>query len=123
MRLLLFDVGIGVLLLGIIAAAACKRPRVEPDVLRRYGWVLVALPLPAAVAAHLTLHLSTALDQTLFIAGVVCFALGAAILLRRDDEDWREERDDESPPWWPAFERELREYERSSSSRPKALQW
>ena len=122
MRLLLFDVGIGVFLLAVIAAAAYKRPRVEPEVLRRYGWALVALPLPAAVAAHLTLHLSTALDQALFVAGVACFALGAAILLRRDDEDWREQRDDESPPWWPAFERELRDYERASSTQPKALQ-
>jgi hypothetical protein len=122
MRLLLFDVVIGVLLLAAIAAAAYERPRVESGALRTYGWLLVAVPLPAAVAAHLTLHLSTTVDQTLFVAGAAAFALGAALLLRRDDEGWREEPDDDAPPWWPAFERELRDYERASTRRPKALQ-
>jgi hypothetical protein len=121
MRLLLFDAGIGMLLVAAIAAAAYKRPRVEPRVMRAYGWMLVALPLPAAVAAHLTLQLPTPVDQTLFVGGAAAFALGAAILLRRDDEGWREEPEDDSPPWWPAFERELREYERASTRRPKAL--
>jgi hypothetical protein len=121
MRLLLFDVGIGVLLLSAIAAAAYMRPRIDAHILRTYGWMLVALPLPAAVAAHMTMHLPTSVDQTLFVAGAAAFALGAPILLRRDDEGWREEPDDGAPPWWPAFERELREYERGSTRRPKAL--
>lgn len=110
MRLLLFDASIGLFLLTAIAIAAHMRRRRSTE-LRICGWILVALPLPAAVVAHLALHLPTSVDQSLFVTGAVAFAFGAFILLGRDEEDWREEREEDSPPWWPAFERELRGYE------------
>jgi hypothetical protein len=67
------------------------------------------------VCLHLAGVLSPNVDQILFLGSVVAFAAGAALLLGaandEEDEDWREGNDD-SPPWWPEFERELRDYER-----------
>jgi hypothetical protein len=120
MRLLLLDALIGLLLLAVIAAAAYKRRRrIRSARVCRCGWVLVALPMPAAVVAHLALELPTRIDQAFFVAGALSFAIGAVIVLGNEDEDWREEREDDLPPWWPAFERDFREYERTSS-RPRS---
>jgi hypothetical protein len=110
MRLVLLDGAIGVILLAAIAVACVRRHPPRAAWLRTSGWLLVAVPLPLAVVLRL--------GQVAFLAGVVAFAVGAAIVLgMREDDGWSEERDDDSPPWWPAFERELREYER----RPKVL--
>jgi hypothetical protein len=112
--LLAVDVGVGVALVALIAALAARPTRRRGDKSRALGWVLVAGPLPAAVCLHLVGLLSPNVDQIAFLGSVVAFAAGAALLLggaAEDEEDWRE-GGDESPPWWPDFERELRDYER-----------
>jgi hypothetical protein len=116
MVLVAFDVALGALLLGAIAVLAGGRKR-GSDGARMTGWFLVLIPLPLAVGLHLAGTLSGPIDQTLFITGVVAFAIGAALLLGQDDDDWRELSDD-SPPWWPEFEQAFREY--SSRPRPTA---
>lgn len=114
MSLLAVDVGVGVALVALIAALASRRTQRRSEGSRALGWVLVAGPLPAAVCLHLAGIFSPNVDQIAFLGGVVAFAAGAALLLGEtdDEEDWREGGDD-SPPWWPEFERELREYERN----------
>jgi hypothetical protein len=115
MRLLPLDAAVGVLLLAVIVLAAQRAPRRAVSArLRACGWVLVAGPLPLAVGLHTILQLPEGIDQAAFLAGVAAFAIGAALILSGNEEDWREESDDHSPPWWPAFERDLREYELES---------
>jgi hypothetical protein len=109
MLLVAVDALLGMLLLVTIAVFTARRPRVAEGT-RAAGWFFV-LPLPLAVVLHLVVELPVAVDQTLFVAGVAGFAIGAALLLGRDDEDWREP-DDGEPPWWPGFEREFRDYAR-----------
>jgi len=114
MRLVLFDGAIGVLLLAAIVAAAARRRTRRPAWARTCGWLLVAVPLPVAVALQL--------GQVAFLAGVTAFAAGAALILNDDEQDWSQEAEtDATPPWWPAFERELHEYELQQRQRPKAL--
>ena len=124
MRLVLFDAAIGVLLLATIIFAGTRGRSARSDWVRRTGWLLVAAPLPVAVASHLVALLPQNMDQAAFVAGVILFAVGAALILgKNEEEDWSQEGvGDETPPWWPAFERELREYEKGGDTRPKALQ-
>jgi hypothetical protein len=112
--LLAVDVGVGVALVAVIAALAARPTRRRGVASRALGWALVAVPLPAAVCLHLAGVFSPNVDQLAFLGSVVAFAVGAALLLGEtdDEEDWREGGDD-SPPWWPEFERELRDYERN----------
>jgi hypothetical protein len=113
--LLAVDIGVGVALVALIAALAVRPAHRRSERSRTLGWVLVAGPLPAAVCLHLVGVLSPNTDQIVFLASVLAFAVGAALLLGTADddeeEDWREGSDD-SPPWWPDFERQLRDYER-----------
>ena len=112
MRLIKLDAILGVLLLAAIFLVSQRAPRrVVSARLRACGWVLVAGPLPLAVALHAFAQLPKVIDQAAFLVGVAAFAVGAALILSGTDEDWREERDEDSPPWWPAFEHDLREYE------------
>ena len=107
MRLVLLDGAIGVLALATIAAAGARSHPPRPRSIRVAGWLLVAVPLPLAVVLHP--------GQAAFLASVVAFAVGAALVLGDEKQDWnREDEVDETPPWWPAFERELREYEGST---------
>jgi small neutral amino acid transporter SnatA (MarC family) len=124
MRLVLFDGAIGVLLLAAIIFAGRRRRPARSDSVRRTGWLLVAAPLPVAVGSHLVASLPQEMDQAAFLAGVILFAIGAALILgKNEEEDWNHDGvGDETPPWWPAFERELREYEKGTHARPKALQ-
>ena len=124
MRLVLFDGAIGVLLLAAIMFAGTRGRPARSDWVRRSGWLLVAVPLPFAVAAHLVASLSRGVDQTAFLAGVMLFAVGAALILgENEEEDWKQEgAGDETPPWWPAFERDLRAYEQGANRRPGVLQ-
>jgi hypothetical protein len=78
--------------------------------LRLVGWVLIAVPLPAALALHLSLLHSGRLDQTLFISALLAFALGAVLVLARDRDDGGGREDDPEPHWWPAFERSFQDY-------------
>jgi hypothetical protein len=110
--LLTIDVAVGVLLILLVGALALRTVPRRADRVREAGWLLVAVPLPAAVALHLALALPQATDQVMFLVGVAAFAIGAALVLGADDEDdWSHDGDD-SPPWWPDFERQLRDYER-----------
>jgi hypothetical protein len=113
MRLVLIDGAIGVLLLAAIVAAAARGWTRRPAWARTCGWLLVVVPLPLAVVLQL--------DQVAFLAGVAAFAVGAALILGDDEQDWGREAEADTPPWWPAFERELREYELQQRQRPKAL--
>jgi uncharacterized membrane protein len=114
MTLLAVDVGAGVALVALIVALAARPTYRRSEGSRAVGWVLVAGPLPLVVGLHLAGVLSPNVDQIAFLGSVVAFAVGAALLLgtaEDEDEDWRDSGDD-SPPWWPEFERELRDYER-----------
>jgi hypothetical protein len=114
MRLVLLDGAIGVLVLATIAFAGTRTHPPRPRWLRTSGWLLVAVPLPLAVILHP--------DQAAFLASVAAFAVGAALILGDEEQDWtRDAEADDTPPWWPAFERELREYERESSRRGEPM--
>lgn len=117
--LLVLDVSLGVLLLGAIAGLASRRQPTLPDALRRCGWVLIAVPLPLAVALHLTGKLAQTTDQALFVVGIAAFAIGAALVLGKSDDDWREADDDDSPPWWPQFEQDFWDYADRSRRKPR----
>ncbi|HET7760442.1 MAG TPA: hypothetical protein VFK62_11000 [Gaiellaceae bacterium] len=99
---------------GMLAGASTRRRRAV-------GWLLIALPLPLAVGVETFASPPRVLADAGFVAGVAAFALGALLVLSRDDGDGREgDVDPESPPWWPDFEREFRSYARRSS-RPRVL--
>ena len=117
MSVLVLDAGLGVLLLVAIGLSR-HAPAQKSETKRAVGWLLVAVPLPSAVALHVAGTFGPATDQGLFVSGVVAFAIGSVLLLgARDDDDWRE-APDASPPWWPEFERELQDYTRRTSPRP-----
>lgn len=119
MGLLPLDAAVGVLLLAAIAfAAQGSSRRTRSARVRVVGWALIAGPLPLAVVQHILLSPRQSIDQAAFFAGAAAFAIGTVLVLGRDEEDWREEGDESSPPWWPAFERDFREYELSSRRRP-----
>jgi hypothetical protein len=114
MRLVLLDGAIGVLVLATIAFAGTRTHPPRPLWLRASGWLLVAVPLPLAVVLHP--------GQAAFLASVAAFAVGAALILGDEEQGWsRDDVEDETPPWWPAFERDLREYERDSSRRSEPM--
>lgn len=121
MPLVVVDATVGVLVPAAIIVFGMRARRPRSARVRTLGWVLVAVPLPLAVALHLAGRLPANVDQAAFLGCVAAFALGAALVLSGDEPDWRRDDEDETPPWWPAFERELREYERASTRRPKAL--
>jgi hypothetical protein len=118
--LVLLDGALGLGLVAAIAVAASRPPAARSSGRRLGGWILVLGPLPLAVVLHLLARLPQAVDQTAFVLGVLCFAAGARLVLTRDEDDgWREPSDRPEPfPWWPDFERELREYERRASRHP-----
>jgi hypothetical protein len=116
MRVVLLDAAAGGFLVAAIAVAAWRRGgRARSRLVRALGWVLVAGPLPVAVMLHLLLPLPPSVDQAAFLAGVAAFAVGAALILGRGEDDWSEPAEEPSPPWWPAFERDLRDYDRERS--------
>jgi hypothetical protein len=122
MRLLLLDVAVGGLLLATIAIAAGKRVRRVPaPKVRTCAWLLVAVPLPAAVVIQLAGLLSPGLNQALFLFGAAAFGVGAFLILAENDEGWREAAEDDTPPWWPAFERELQHWEREQERRRRLV--
>jgi hypothetical protein len=122
MGILPLDAAVGVLLLAAIAFAALRSSRrVRSPRVRVIGWALIAGPLPLAVVQHILLSPRQNIDQAAFFAGAAAFAIGALLVLGRDEEDWREAADESSPPWWPAFERDFREYELESSRRRRVI--
>ena len=96
-------------MLATIILFARRAPQQRSRHVRAFGWVLVAGPLPLAVALHAAGRLPPTADQVVFLSAVAAFAVGAALVLSvDDDEDQRGDADDDSPPWWPEFEREFR---------------
>jgi hypothetical protein len=100
---------LGLSVLAVIAVGARRSPKSPAR--RSFGYALIAVPLPLAVALHLFVWPGSALDRITFVLGVVAFGAGALLVLSGDDEDEPELPDDPDPaPWWPDFEREFREY-------------
>jgi hypothetical protein len=120
--ILVVDLVLGVALVATVAVAASRSSsRTCSERQRVLGWLLIALPLPFAVVIEVFAPLPPALAETTFVAGVVAFAAGSLLVLRRDgDGDPRGNADPETPPWWPEFEREFRSYARRSS-RPRVF--
>jgi hypothetical protein len=101
----------------MIAVGARRSPKSSSSPARRsFGYALIAVPLPLAVALHLFVWPASALDRIAFVLGVIAFGAGALIVLRGDDEGEQPELpDDPDPaPWWPDFEREFRKYARAT---------
>jgi hypothetical protein len=110
----LLDVAIGIAVLAVIGVAAV-RPTVKVSAeLQMLGWFLVAVPLPAAIAIHLSVLHSGRLDQALFISALLAFALGAMLVLAGDSDDEGGRDDEPEPHWWPAFEQSLHDYTSTS---------
>jgi hypothetical protein len=104
---------LGLSVLAVIAVAARRPPKSTSSRTRRsFGYTLIVVPLPLAVALHLFLWPTSAFDRITFVVGVVAFGAGALLVLPADDEGEQPELpDDPDPaPWWPDFEREFREY-------------
>jgi hypothetical protein len=108
---------LGLSILAVIAVAARRSSKSRPSRARRsFGYALVAVPLPLAVALHLFLWPASILDRIAFVLGVVAFAAGALLVLASDDGDEQPELpEDPGPaPWWPDFERDFRAYAREN---------
>jgi hypothetical protein len=105
---------LGLSVLAVIAVGARRSPKSPAR--RSFGYALIAVPLPLAVALHLFVWPASALDRITFVLGVVAFGAGALLVLPGDDEDEELELpDDPDPaPWWPDFEREFRQYARTA---------
>ena len=122
MRLLLLDAAAGIGLLATITLSARRAPQKRSRHIRALGWMLVAGPLPLAVALHAAGRLPPTADQVAFLSAVAAFAIGAALVLSADDEeDQRGDANDDSPPWWPEFEREFRAYARRPPARRRTI--
>ena len=122
MRVLLLDAAAGIGLLATIILSARRAPQQRSRHVRTLGWMLVAGPLPLAVALHAAGRLPATADQVVFLSAVAAFAIGAALVLSvDDDEDQRADADDDSPPWWPEFEREFRAYARRPPARRRTI--
>jgi hypothetical protein len=104
---------LGLTVLAVIAVAAWRSPKPTSSRARRsFGYVLIVVPLPLAVALHLFVWPASALDRIAFVVGVIAFGVGALLVLPGGDEGEQPDLpDDPDPaPWWPDFEREFREY-------------
>jgi hypothetical protein len=109
---------LGLTVLAVIAVAAWRSPKPTSSRARRsFGYVLIVVPLPLAVALHLFVWPASALDRIAFVVGVIAFGVGALLVLPGGDEGEQPDLpDDPDPaPWWPDFEREFREYARATS--------
>jgi len=116
-----FDLAIAVCSFVLIGTAALRPIETTPH-LRLLGCGLVAVPLPAVVAFHLAVLHSGRLDQALFVAGLVAFALGAVLVLGRDGRSGGEPpEDDPGPHWWPDFERDFEAHVRSLQRHSRRL--
>jgi hypothetical protein len=105
---------LGLSVLAVIAVGARRSPKSPAR--RSFGYALIAVPLPLAVALHLFVWPGSALDRITFVLGVVAFGAGALLALPGDDGDEQPELpDDPDPePWWPDFERDFRAYARAN---------
>jgi hypothetical protein len=104
---------LGLFVLAVIAVGARRSAKSSLSPARRsFGYALIAVPLPLAVALHLFVWPASAFDRIAFVVGVIAFGAGALLVLASDDDGEQPELpDDPDPaPWWPDFEREFREY-------------
>jgi hypothetical protein len=84
MRVLLLDAAAGIGLLATITLSARRAPQKRSRHIRALGWMLVAGPLPLAVALHAAGRLPPTADQVAFLSAVAAFAIGAALVLSVD---------------------------------------
>jgi hypothetical protein len=108
---------LGLSVLAVIAVAAQRSSKSRSSRARRsFGYALVAVPLPLAVALHLFLWPASIFDRIAFVLGVVAFGAGALLVLASDDEGEQPElpEDPDPAPWWPDFERDFRAYARAN---------
>jgi hypothetical protein len=100
-------------LLTAIGVAARRSSGPAPSGARlTLGWLLVAVPLPAALALHVLVRRAGFVDQTAFVLGVVAFGIGAFLLMPGSEDERGEVTTSPDPmPWWPAFERQFRAYD------------
>jgi hypothetical protein len=114
------DLVLGLGLLATIGFAATRGRLSSEAPNRSLGWLLIALPLPTVVAFRLTLPSSPLGSQAAFVASVLAFAAGAALILGSQDDadDAGGQADPDPAPWWPEFEREFRAYAQRQS-RPR----
>jgi hypothetical protein len=108
---------LGLSVLAVIAVGARGSPKsISSRARRSFGYALIVVPLPLAIALHLFVWPASALDRIAFVVGVVAFGVGALLVLPSDDEDEQQDdrTDDPDPaPWWPDFERDFRAYARA----------
>jgi hypothetical protein len=108
---------LGLSVLAVIAVGARRSPKsISSRARRSFGYALIVVPLPLAIALHLFVWPASALDRIAFVVGVVAFGVGALLVLPSDDEDEQQDdrTDDPDPaPWWPDFERDFRAYARA----------
>jgi hypothetical protein len=108
---------LGLSVLAVIAVAARRSSKSRSSRARRsFGYALVAVPLPLAVALHLFLWPASIFDRIAFVLGVVAFGAGALLVLASDDRDEQPElpENPDAAPWWPDFERDFRAYARAN---------
>jgi hypothetical protein len=113
---------LGLSVLAVIAVGARRSPKSSSSPARRsFGYALIAVPLPLAVALHLFVWPASALDRIAFVVGVIAFIAGALIVLPGDDngEQPKLPNDPDPAPWWPDFEREFRAYARATMCRSR----
>ena len=105
----------------MLAAAVRPRAGTISDRRRLLAWTLIAVPLEVAVTLHLLLRLTPIVDEAMFAAGAVAFAVGAFLVLGREEDTGPRAWDEPEPPWWPEFERRFHLYSRrqASSSRDR----
>jgi hypothetical protein len=111
------DLVLGIGLLATIGFAATRWRLTAEAPSASLGWLLIAVPLPFVVALRLTLPSSPFGGQAAFVAGVLAFGAGAALVLSgRDNLKGGGGETDLGPaPWWPDFEHEFRAYARRQS--------
>ncbi len=116
----LVDLLLGLMLLATIGVAATRPPPAGQLPGRRLlGWFLVGVPLPLVVGVHELLPAHPAGGEGAFLAAIAAFAVGAVLILARDEDDDRDGELGTGPaPWWPEFERDFRAYARRES-RPR----
>ena len=117
MSILVIDVALAAVLVAILVTT-CRRTLFGASSRHRrtVGWLLIALPLPLAVATEVFASPPHAFADAAFVAGLAAFAVGVLLVLRSDDEDDRRgDAELEGPPWWPEFERDFRTYARRNS--------
>lgn len=104
-----------------------RRPQSGIILVMRLGLALAAAALAADAAVVAATHaLSTGLVVVALLVAAWALSLGAFFALRAPGDDRGPgggpdgPPDPDEPPWWPDFERELRDYMRRGPSPPRS---